>query len=93
MKTNIIIAVLAFVSSLVLHYDFGLSLGLSLLVFFVGWPVVEFIVTFDEGRNGGWSLPDGTLRPPWLRARFWGRIVLGLVLGAAGFAIDAAKIS
>ena len=45
MKTNIIIAVLAFVSSLVLHYDFGLSLGLSLLVFFVGWLVVEFIVT------------------------------------------------
>lgn len=92
-KTAVVIGILALIGSLVLHYDFGLPLGPSLLVFFVGWPVVETLLTMKEGRQGGWTLPDGTVRPPWRRARFWGRIALGLALGAAGFAIDAGKLA
>ncbi|HWA11979.1 MAG TPA: hypothetical protein VHA15_02710 [Burkholderiales bacterium] len=90
-KTTAIIATLALVGSLVLHYDFGLSLGASFLVFFLGWPLVELAVTFDEGSKGGWAMPDGTIRPPWRRARFWARIAFGVLLGVAGFAIDAGK--
>jgi hypothetical protein len=92
-KWTVIVGILALTSALVLHYDYGFPLGPSLLVFFLGWPVVEVLVTRKDGLEGGWSLPDGSLRPPWKRARFWGRIALGLALGAAGFAIDAGKLS
>lgn len=92
-KTSGVIGILALIGSLVLHYDFGLPLGPSLLVFFLAWPIVELLLTMKDGLQGAWSLPDGTVRPPWRRARFWGRIALGLALGAAGFAIDAGKLA
>ena len=51
---------IAFVASIVVHFSFGLSLGLSFLIFFVGWPLVGTLVTIDDDLPGGWSNPDGS---------------------------------
>jgi hypothetical protein len=52
---------------------------------------VELALTWDDGSKGGWAMPDGTIRPPWRRARFWVKVAAGLLLGALGFAIDAGR--
>jgi hypothetical protein len=76
-------------AAVVVHLKFGLSLGVSFLIFFVGWPLVGTLLTLDDDLAGGWSNPDGTVRPPWLEAPFWGQISAGLALSAIGFAADA----
>jgi hypothetical protein len=84
---SIMLAV-AFGGSLIVRFWFGLSLGLSLLIFFVGWPLGGTLVTGDDDLPGGWSNPDGTEQPVWLEAPFWGRISAGVALAAAGAALD-----
>jgi hypothetical protein len=71
-----------------MHFYFGAGLGLALLIFFVGWPLLGTLVTADDDMKGGWSNPDGTIRPPWLHVPFWGQIVAGLALASCGAAID-----
>ena len=79
---------IAFIGSLVVHFEFDVSLGVALLIFFVGWPIGGTLVTIDDDLPGGWSNPDGSVRPPWREAAFWGQIVAGLSVSALGFAID-----
>jgi hypothetical protein len=45
------------------------------------------VVTLDDDLKGGWSNPDGRVRPPWLESPFSGQIVFGLAVTAVGFAI------
>jgi hypothetical protein len=79
---------IAFVGALVLHFHAGLSLGISLLIMFVGWPIGGTLITLDDDLPGGWSNPTGSERPPWLRAPFWGQITGGLAISSLGFALD-----
>jgi hypothetical protein len=79
---------IAFVASVAVHLSFGLSLGLSLLIFFVVWPLVGTLVTADDDLPGGWSNPDGSARPAWRDPSFWGQVSAGLALASAGSAID-----
>jgi hypothetical protein len=72
-----------------IHLRWMVPLGGALLLFFVGWPLVGTLVTADDDLPGGWSNPDGDLRPPWLEAPFWGQIAGGLAVAAIGFAWDA----
>jgi len=74
--------------ALAVHLYFDLSLGLALLIFFVGWPLLGTLITIDDDMKGGWSNPDGTVRPPWLQVPFWGQIIAGLALASCGAAID-----
>lgn len=86
-KSGLVLLGVAFAGALAVHAF--TSLGLSFLIFFVGWPVVGTIVTIDDDLKGGWSNPDGSVRPPWLQAPFWGQIICGLALASAGAAVDA----
>jgi hypothetical protein len=89
MKTTAVLVSIALIGSAILHVAFGVSLGIALLIFFVGWPLVGTLITIDEDLPGGWSNPDGTVRPPWRQSPFWGQITAGLAISAIGFAIDA----
>lgn len=84
-----LLLLIALAGSLLVHFRLRVPLGFSLMIFFVGWPVVGTLVTIDDDLKGGWSNPDGTVRPPWLEAPFWGQIAGGLALSLAGFAVDA----
>jgi hypothetical protein len=77
MRTAAALFVAALVGAIAVRLWFDLSLGVSLLIFFVGWPLVGTLVTLDDDLKGGWSNPDGTARPPWLETPFWGQIVIG----------------
>jgi hypothetical protein len=74
---------------LIVHLWLDVSLGVTLLIFLVGWPVVGTVITLDDDLPGGWSKPDGSVRPPWLQPPFWGMVTAGLGASAVGFAIDA----
>jgi len=76
---------IALVLRLLLHW----SWFISLFVPFVGWPLGGTLVTIDDDLRGGWSNPDGTVRPQWLQSRFWGQIAAGIALSALGAAFDA----
>ena len=88
MKTSVILLTVALTGALVAHFAFDLPLGFSFLLFFVGWPLGGTLITIDDDLAGGWSNPDGKVRPPWLEATFWGQISGGLAASAAGFAVD-----
>lgn len=88
MKTPVVLMTVALAGALIAHFAFDLPLGFALLLFFVGWPLVGTLITLDEDLPGGWSNPDGTVRPPWLETPFWGQISGGLAASAAGFAVD-----
>ena len=79
----------ALFGALVIHVMGGIALGIALLIFFVGWPIVGTLVTLDDDLPGGWSNPDGSARPDWLEAPFWGQVVCGVAISLAGFALDA----
>ena len=87
-KAAIALLAVAVGGALALHFYFGIGLGLALLIFFVGWPLLGTLITIDDDMKGGWSNPDGTVRPPWLQAPFWGQIIAGLALASCGAAID-----
>ena len=87
-RTAIALLAVAVGAAVTLHVYFGVSLGLALLIFFVGWPVLGTLITIDDDSKGGWSNPDGTVRPPWLQAPFWGQIIVGFALSSCGAAID-----
>ena len=72
-----------------LHVLFNFPLGLTALALFVGWPLLGTFVTADDDLPGGWSNPDGSIRPPWKRAFYWGHIAVGFAIAFAAFAIDA----
>ena len=88
-RTVIALLTVALGGALAVHFYFGLSLGLAFLIFFVGWPLVGTFITIDDDMKGGWSNPDGTVRPPWLQAPFWGQITAGLALASCGAAVDS----
>src|ERR1700758_1170845 len=88
-KTSMALLALAFAGSLAVHALLEVRLGFAFLMFFVGWPVLGTLVTIDDDLAGGWSNPDGSVRPPWLQSPFWGQIIGGLALSSAGAAIDA----
>jgi hypothetical protein len=79
----------ALIGALVIHLMWDVSLGIALLIFFVGWPIVGTMVTIDDDLPGGWSNPNGRVRPDWLEAPLWGQIVVGVAISVVGFAIDA----
>lgn len=88
-KLGIIMLLVMVAASLFVHFFFHIWLGASFLIFFVGWPITGTIVTIDDDLKGGWSNPDGSVRPPWMQMPFWGQILCGIGLSSAGFAIDA----
>ena len=87
-KTGVVLLAIAVVGSLAVHVLLGVGLGWAFLIFFVGWPVLGTVVTIDDDLKGGWSNPDGSVRPPWQRAPFWGQILGGLAISSAGAAVD-----
>jgi len=88
-KLRVALLAVAFVFVIVLHFHAGFSLGVSLLIVLVGWPLGGTLITIDDDLPGGWSNPNGTVRPAWLEAPFWGQIVGGLAFSSFGFAVDA----
>jgi hypothetical protein len=63
-----------------LHCFCGIGWTVSVLLSFVAWPLLGTLITIDDDLPGGWSNPDGTTRPHWLEAPFWGQVCLGLGL-------------
>ncbi len=88
-KLSVILLGIAFVGSLAVHGIFNIPLGIAFLILFVAWPLGGTLVTIDDDFRGGWSNPDGSKRAPWLQSPFWGQLIGGCGLSAAGFAIDA----
>lgn len=87
-KTGIVLLAVAFAGALATHVFLDIPLGFAFLIFFVGWPVIGTLVTIDDDFKGGWSNPDGSVRPPWLQTPFWGQVIAGLALSSVGAAID-----
>jgi hypothetical protein len=87
-RTDTALLAAALVAAVAVHLYFGISLALVFLSIFVAWPLFGTLITIDDDMKGGWSNPDGTVRPPWLQAPFWGQIIVGLALASCGAAID-----
>ena len=87
-RTGLLLFVVAFVGALALHAFLEVRLGFAFLIFFVGWPLIGTLITIDDDLKGGWSNPDGSVRPPWLQTQYWGQILAGLSLSSIGAAID-----
>lgn len=80
----------------------GLALGLALRIAGggtpVGWcmvvalvvlPLIGLVITVDDDLPGGWSNPDGKVRPPWLYWESWADLVSRGAISGIGFAIGA----
>jgi hypothetical protein len=74
MKTTMVLMGVALVGAIVVHLALGLSVGVSLLIFFVGWPLVGTVVTLDDDLKGGWSNWDGTPVRPGCNRRIGARL-------------------
>ena len=81
--------VMASAATLALHYFTGISWGWAALGCFVAWPLIGTLVTADDDLPGGWSNPDGDIRPPWLEAAYWSNVCLGLAVSFCAFALEA----
>lgn len=88
-KTTLFLLVAALAGAFAIHLGLEVPLGVSLLLFFVGWPLIGTLVTIDDDLRGGWSNPDGNVRPPWQETLFWGQLSAGLAFAIAGFGVDA----
>jgi hypothetical protein len=88
-KSGFVLLGVAFCGAIAVYAFTNIGLGLSFLIFFVGWPLLGTLVTIDDDLKGGWSNPEGSVRPPWLQAPFWGQVIAGLALSSVGAAIDA----
>ena len=86
-------AALASIATLAVHFLVGLLWGWSALAGFVGWPVIGTLVTIDDDLPGGWSNPDGTVRPDWLTSPFWGQLSLGPGVAAFVTALDVGVLT
>jgi hypothetical protein len=87
-KMDVWVIAIALGGSIAVHLMLNVPLGLAFLIFFVGWPIVGTLVTIDDDLPGGFSNPDGSVRPEWLEPPFWGKIMAGASISAAGFAVD-----
>jgi len=82
----------------------AIGLGLGLVLRFtgggspVGWcmvallvvlPLIGVLITVDDDLPGGWSNPDGKIRPPWLYWENWAEVASRGAISGIGFAIDA----
>jgi len=74
--------------TLVFHFAVGLSWGTSAFAAFVGWPLIGTLVTLDDDLPGGWSNPDGTVKPPWRTREFWGQLAAGFGVSTMVAAFD-----
>lgn len=81
MKQWIVYPGLASIATVILHFAVGLRWGFCAFAIFVGWPLVGTLVTADDDLPGGWSNPEGTERPPWRMAQYWGHLAVGFVSG------------
>jgi hypothetical protein len=52
-------------------------------------PLVGVLITIDDDLPGGWSNPDGRVRPPWLYWENWAEIASRGAISGIGFAVDA----
>lgn len=87
--TRFLYPVMASAATIALHYFTGLSWGWAALGCFVAWPLIGTLVTADDDLPGGWSNPDGDMRPPWLVASSWSPVCLGLAVALSLFSIEA----
>ncbi len=93
MRRWLLYPALASIATLALHFLVGLSWGWSALAGFVGWPLIGTLVTVDDDLPGGWSNPDGTIRPDWLTSPFWSQLCLGLGVAAFVTALDVGLLT
>ena len=93
MKQWLLYPALASTVTLILHFAAGLGLGISAFAAFVGWPLIGTLVTADDDLPGGWSNPDGTVKPPWRTSLFWGQLAGGLGVSAFAAALDVGVLT
>ena len=75
---------------LVLRFTGGGSpVGWSMVALLVLFPLIGVLITIDDDLPGGWSNPDGNVRPPWLCWENWAEVGTRGAISGIGFAIDA----
>ena len=74
----------------VLYLFVAWPLGYTALAVFVGWPLIGTLVTADDDFPGGFSNPDGSVKPPWLVLENWGHLAFRGALAALAFALEFA---
>jgi hypothetical protein len=67
----------------------GAPIGWCMVVALVVWPFIGVLITIDDDLPGGWSNPDGKVRPPWLYWESWADLGTRGAISGIGFAIDA----
>jgi hypothetical protein len=88
MKQWLLYPGIASTATLILHFAVGLDWGLSSFAAFLGWPLIGTLITADDDLPGGWSNPDGTVKPPWRTSAFWGKLAAGFGVAAFVAAFD-----
>ena len=81
-RVNGVVLGLAAAALLGFHFVAGFSWAVATLAALVGWPLLGTLLTLDDDLSGGWSNPDGTVRPEWLGAAFWIQIAASLSVSA-----------
>ena len=87
-RADVWLIAIAFSGSIAVHLVLNVPLGIAFAIFFVAWPLVGTLVTIDDDLPGGFSNPDGSVRPEWLQSPFWGRIMAGASISIVGCAVD-----
>jgi hypothetical protein len=93
MKQWLLYPALASAVTLILHFAVGLRFGISAFAAFVGWPLIGTLVTADDDLPGGWSNPDGTVKPPWRTGLFWSQLAAGFAVSAFVGALDVGVLT
>ena len=93
MRRFVIYASIATSVAAALHLLASISWSWATLVAFVGWPLVGTLITLDDDLPGGFSNPDGAVKPEWLRAPFWAQISLGTAIAASVAAVEVGSSS
>jgi hypothetical protein len=73
-----------------LHLFVAFPLGYTALAVLVAWPLIGTLITIDDDLPGGFSNPDGSVKPPWLRPENWGDLAFRASIAALAFALEFA---
>lgn len=81
------LAVLAGIA-LALRHWLGVPTSALLAIVLLLWPLGGILVTIDDDLPGGWSNPDGDVRPVWVESDFWAQMSAYATIASAALATD-----
>jgi hypothetical protein len=81
------LAGLGAVALAVRHWS-GFPASAVVFIVLVALPLGGILITIDDDLAGGWSNPDGSVRPVWRQSEFWAQIAAYATITSMVLATD-----